>query len=75
MSTITLTALVSRKKVAERSAVRPAGTPRDLSTQAPMARLPAPPKERAAPKAISVQARRAAKRRGARANTSWKAST
>ncbi len=71
--TITLTALVSRNSVAERSIARLAGTPRVLRIQTPSAAPPTPPTETAEPKPISASASRAANRRGARVKTSWKA--
>lgn len=74
-SVITLTALVSRKSTAERSATRCLGAPRSISSQAPTAMLPAPPSDTAAPKASSLSATRAPKRIGARSNTWRKAST
>ena len=70
-----LIALVSRKRTAERSAIRPVAMPRSRSSQAPTAMLPAPPSETAAPNAISVNATRAPNTIGARSNTVKKIST
>ena len=69
MSVTTLIALVSKNSTAERSAIRVGSPPRSISSHAPTAMLPAPPRETAAPNASSLSATRAPNRTGARSKT------